>query len=89
MFRLPELVKDEVNGLIVDESESMATALKTVFRDQVLYKTIKSGAMRETRVQWDPNWLTKVGPLFGIGEYAPTPDGYVSESSSSSSSDSD
>lgn len=84
---LPELVKEGENGIIVDDSEGMADALKVVFKDTELYKTIKGGAMREARLQWDSNWLTKVGPLFGIGEYAPTPDGYISESSSSSDSD--
>lgn len=81
------MVKENQNGLIVDDSEGMADALKSVFRDTKLYNTIKAGALREARLKWDSNWLTKVGPLFGIGEYAPTPNGYESESSSSSDSD--
>lgn len=82
---MPELVKEGENGLIVDDSEGLADALKVVFSDQSLLKTLKTGAVRESRLKWDSNWLTKVGPLFGIGRYSPRPDGYISESSSSDS----
>lgn len=84
---LPELVKEGDNGLIVDDSEGMAEALSLVFKDNKLYNKIRAGAVRESRLAWDTNWITKVGPLFNIGQYAPTPDGYVSDSSSSSDSD--
>lgn len=84
---LPELVKENDNGLIVDDSAELAQALTRVFSDKKVYDTIKRGAVRESRLGWDSNWLSKVGPLFGIGEYAPTPEGYVSESSSSSDSE--
>lgn len=86
---LPELVKEGTNGLYIQDSSDLATALRRLFggEDEKLYRTIKQGAIRESRIKWDHEWNKKVGPLFGIGEYRPRGDDEFTESSSSSSDD--
>ncbi|ODQ67420.1 Chitobiosyldiphosphodolichol beta-mannosyltransferase [Nadsonia fulvescens var. elongata DSM 6958] len=64
-----ELVKTHKNGIIVTGAPEMATALTSLFSSQGKLDNLKRGAMRESRQGWDANWLEKVGPLFGVGEY--------------------
>jgi beta-1,4-mannosyltransferase len=82
---LPELVKENENGVIVKDSASLAAALKSIFSsNRKIYEQIKAGAVREARIKWNDNWNKVLGPLFSIGEYAPVPDDYESDSSTDS-----
>lgn len=80
---LSELVKDNENGVIVHDAQSIAEAFKSIFSNKLFYKKIKAGAVREARIKWSDNWNEVLGPLFGIGQYAPVPEGYESSSSDS------
>lgn len=55
---LPELVKEGTNGLYIQDSSDLATALRRLFggEDEKLYRTIKQGAIRESRIKWDHEW---------------------------------
>lgn len=82
---LPELVKNNKNGLYIKTDEDLFKALRKLFvQDTKLYNTIKQGAIRESRIKWDHEWNKKVGPLFGIGKYRQREAGEESDSSSSS-----
>ncbi|CAN6652015.1 chitobiosyldiphosphodolichol beta-mannosyltransferase [Trichomonascus vanleenenianus] len=62
---LPELVKQNDNGIIVRDSSEMAAAFQKVFSNQALLSNLKRGAMRETHSRWEPLWHEKLGRLFG------------------------
>lgn len=66
---LPELVKNNQNGVAVKGHLEMANAFMSLFSNPGKLDTIKRGAMFESRQTWDQNWVKKVGPLFDVGEY--------------------
>lgn len=69
---LSELVKHESNGLIVNDSNELANCLFKLFTSSSsssLYNQLKRGAIKESKIKWDSEWMEKIGPLFGIGRY--------------------
>lgn len=66
---ISELIKENINGLIVDDSKQMCRALTSVLTRPAVQNNLKRGAVRESREKWDTNWTLKLGPLFGVGKY--------------------
>ncbi|KAI5965816.1 ALG1 [Candida pseudojiufengensis] len=64
---ISELVKDEVNGLVVKKSSSneLFRAIKSVFTNDELLRTLKDGALNESKSRWDENWARVLKPKFG------------------------
>lgn len=58
---LPELVTENVNGLIVEDSSQMYESLKKLFLNEELYTTLKNGASLKSAERWGPTWKSKFG----------------------------
>ncbi|KAM9903519.1 hypothetical protein OXX79_003314 [Metschnikowia pulcherrima] len=64
-----ELVKDGVNGLVVKESENGAiteelySSIATALGDKTLLATLKKGAMAESEMRWNENWIKVLAPV--------------------------
>ncbi|KAM9906144.1 hypothetical protein OXX79_001722 [Metschnikowia pulcherrima] len=64
-----ELVKDGVNGLVVKESENGAIteelydSIATALGDKTLLATLKKGAMAESEMRWNENWIKVLAPV--------------------------
>lgn len=64
---ITELVKDNVNGLLtkpklgipLEEAKEIYRLLTECFLDQELYHSIHDGALQESRLRWDQNWIAK------------------------------
>lgn len=66
---ISELIKDNVNGMVVDDAEQMSRALVSILTKPAVQNNLRRGAVRESREKWDTNWTLKLGPLFGVGKY--------------------
>ncbi|KAI5955063.1 ALG1 [Candida jiufengensis] len=62
-----ELVKDEVNGLVVQKtsSEELYNSIKLAFTNDDLLNKLKTGAIEESKSRWDENWGQVLKPKFG------------------------
>ncbi|KAM9905342.1 hypothetical protein OXX69_007218 [Metschnikowia pulcherrima] len=64
-----ELVKDGVNGVVVKESENGAIteelydSIATALGDKTLLATLKKGAMAESEMRWNENWIKVLAPV--------------------------
>ncbi|KAM9933969.1 hypothetical protein OXX80_006430 [Metschnikowia pulcherrima] len=64
-----ESVKDGVNGLVVKESENGAIteelydSIATALGDKTLLATLKKGAMAESEMRWNENWIKVLAPV--------------------------
>lgn len=65
---IDELVVDGSNGFVCKDSSSpedeICRLLVQSFTDELLYNTIKMGAMAETKLRWQENWNQKLGKIF-------------------------
>lgn len=67
---ISELVHDGKNGLICHPNEKSSNSdeifklLKTVLLDDKVSKTIKDGALNESKIRWKSNWINTLADIF-------------------------
>lgn len=63
----PELVKEDVNGKGFESSQQLTEQLLSLFGDRAgLLKTLKEGALEESKHRWDGEWDRVGGKLFKL-----------------------
>lgn len=72
---IKELVKDNINGLILksnNNADEMATKIFNVlFQDNELYKKLKRGALLESRRHWNDEWNDKLVSKLSLNNVRP------------------
>lgn len=53
---LSELVTEDVNGLTFNNATELCHRLLAVIKDPVMFEKLKDGALKESRVLWQPGW---------------------------------
>ncbi len=59
---------NDILNLSVDLSNNLENLLSKKSKTKFL-KKLKLGSIRESTIRWDEIWLSKIGPMFGVGEY--------------------
>ncbi|WBW71535.1 mannosyltransferase complex subunit Alg1 [Schizosaccharomyces osmophilus] len=61
---ISELVHDNENGFIVDDSVKLYKKIEMLCSDERILRSVRQGALEESKLRWDDEWIKTIPNLF-------------------------